>query len=136
MHKTNISGVSRGVIAKQTGINAETIRYYEKIGLLPEPSRSSGGHRVYENEHAQRLRFIKRCRELGFNLDEIRGLLILVDQQEVSCALVQHIADDHVVNIRKKISDLRKMEKTLKDLSSRCSGEDVPDCPIIDVLQR
>ena len=83
MHNLEKSGVSRGVIAKQTGINAETIRYYEKIGLLSEPSRSSGGHRIYENKHGQRLRFIKRCRELGFNLEEIRSLLTLVDQQEV-----------------------------------------------------
>ena len=136
MHKLEITGVSRGVIAKQTGINSETIRYYEKIDLLPEPSRSSGGHRVYENRHGQRLRFIKRCRELGFSLEEIRGLLTLVDQKEVSCERVQHIANDHVMNIRKKISDLRRMERSLKELSSRCSGEDVPDCPIIDVLQR
>ena len=135
MQETEKSGVSRGGIAKQTGINAETIRYYEKISLLQEPSRSSGGHRIYFPAHAQRLRFIKRSRELGFTLEEIRGLLTLVDQEEVSCERVQHIADDHVVSIRKKISDLKRMERTLKELSGGCSGKDVPDCPIIDVLQ-
>ena len=125
--KESKKGITRGVIAKETGINAETIRYYEKIELLQPPARSRGGHRIYNPEHAQRLRFIKRCRELGFTLEEIRGLLMLVDRQEVSCQRVQHIADEHALSIRQKINDLKKMAKTLKDLSNQCSGEDVPD---------
>jgi MerR family transcriptional regulator, mercuric resistance operon regulatory protein len=128
--------LTRGVLANQTGINPETIRYYEKINLMPVPSRSAGGHRIYEDQHSQRLRFIKRCRELGFTLDEIRGLLTLVDRQEVSCERVQHLADDHVISIRRKIADLRSMERTPRDLSSQCSGKDVPECPIMEALQK
>jgi MerR family mercuric resistance operon transcriptional regulator len=95
MNNLKTKNLTRGVLSNRTGINAETIRYYEKIELIPEPSRSPGGHRVYEQEHLQRLLFIKRCRELGFSLEEIRGLLNLVDREEVSCERVQHIADEH-----------------------------------------
>lgn len=127
--------LSRGVLAKRSGVNAETVRYYEKISLLPEPGRSAGGHRVYRDEDFQRLCFIRRCREMGFSLEEIRGLLSLVDGQQVSCERVKSIADEHLQDIRTKISDLKKMEKTLHTLSASCSGEDVPECPIIDSLQ-
>lgn len=127
--------LTRGVLASQTGINPETIRYYEKIHLMPAPSRSAGGHRIFNEQHAQRLRFIKRCRELGFTLEEIRGLLTLVDRQQVSCERVQHVATEHVVSIRRKMADLRRMERTLKELVGQCSGEDVPECPIIQALQ-
>jgi len=136
MNNSKIMNLTRGVLSNRTGINAETIRYYEKVKLIPEPSRSPGRHRMYEQEHLHRLLFIKRCRELGFSLEEIRGLLNFVDREEVSCERVQHIADEHVISIRKKIADLRRMERTLKDLSSQCSGEDVPECPIIETFQR
>lgn len=129
-------GIMRGAIAKQTGLNAETIRYYEKIGLLKEPGRSEGGRRIYSPEDAQTLNFIRRSRELGFSLEDIRGLLALVDKQEISCERIQLIADDHILSIQQKINDLQRMKLTLSELSDRCSGEDVPDCPIIEVLQR
>ncbi len=127
--------LSRGTLAAETGVHPETIRYYEKIQLMPEPPRSDGGHRVYDDQHAQRLRFIKRCRELGFTLEEIRGMLTLVDRGEVSCERVQHLADEHISSVRQKIADLRKIERTLKNLVQQCSGKDVPECPIIDALQ-
>ena len=126
--------VTRGVLAKRSGVNAETIRYYEKIELMPEPGRNSGGHRIYEEVHLQRLCFIRRCREMGFSLEEIRELLSLVDREQVSCEHVQQIAEDHVVSIRQKIKDLQRMQGTLRDLAKQCSGEDVPDCPIIEAL--
>lgn len=126
--------VTRGVLAKHSGVNAETIRYYEKIELMPEPGRNSGGHRIYEEVHLQRLCFIRRCREMGFSLEEIRELLSLVDREQVSCEHVQQIAEDHVVSIRQKIKDLQRMQGTLRDLAKQCSGEDVPDCPIIEAL--
>ena len=129
-----LKSVTRGVLAKQTGVNAETIRYYEKIGLLPEPGRSEGGHRIYDEFHLQRLYFIRRCREMGFTLEEIRELLSLVDREEVSCERVQHIAEEHIVGITAKIRDLQRMKRTLKELASQCSGADVPDCPIIQAL--
>lgn len=126
--------VTRGVLAKQTGVNGETIRYYEKIGLLPEPGRSEGGHRIYDEFHLQRLYFIKRCREMGFTLEEIRELLSLVDRKEVSCERVQNIAEEHVAVITAKVRDLQRMKRTLKELASQCSGKDVPECPIIEAL--
>ena len=126
--------VTRGVLAKRSGVNAETIRYYEKIELMPEPGRNSGGHRIYEEVHLQRLCFIRRCREMGFSLEEIRELLSLVDREQVSCEHVQQIAEDHVLSIRQKIKDLQRMQGTLRDLAKQCSGENVPECPIIDAL--
>ena len=123
------------MLAERSGVNAETIRYYESVALMPEPARSSGGHRVYADSHLQRLCFIRRCREIGFSLDEIRDLLSLVDGAQVSCERVKHIADDHLRDIRAKIADLGKMERTLAALSTQCSGDDVPECPIIEALR-
>ena len=127
--------LSRGILAKRSGINSETIRYYEKIALLPKPDRSAGGHRVYREEDLQRLTFIRRCREMGFSLEEIRGLLSLVDGEQVSCKRVKNIADEHLMDVRAKISDLKKIERTLSKLSASCSGKEVPQCPIIEGLQ-
>ena len=127
--------LSRGTLAQRSGVNSETVRYYEKIALLPAPDRSAGGHRVYQEDDLQRLCFIRRCREMGFSLEEIRGLLSLVDGQQVSCERVKNIADEHLRDIQTKISDLKKMERTLRTLSASCSGDDVPECPIIESLQ-
>lgn len=126
---------TRGILASESGVKAETIRYYEKIDLMPEPARTEGGHRLYEDVHLQRLRFIRRSRELGFKLDEVRELLSLVDGQQVSCEKVQHIAEMHIKDVRAKIVDLREIERTLRDISSQCTGKDIPDCPIIELLQ-
>lgn len=126
---------TRGVLAQRSGVNAETIRYYEKIMLLPEPDRSGGGYRVYTEDDYQRLCFIRRCRDMGFSLEEIRGLLSLVDGEQVSCEQVKRMADNHLADIKSKIADLKKMQRTLRELSSNCSGNDVPDCPIIEALQ-
>jgi MerR family mercuric resistance operon transcriptional regulator len=133
--QTNRRNITRGILAQSSGVNAETIRYYEKISLMPEPARSPGGHRVYSASHLQRLCFIRRCREMGFSLDEIRGLLSLVDREQVSCERVKRIANVHLLDIRAKVADLKKMERTLRELSASCSGNDVPDCPIIEALQ-
>ena len=126
---------SRGSLAKRSGVNSETIRYYEKISLMREPGRSAGGHRVYHEDDLHRLCFIRRCREMGFSLEEIRGLLSLVDGEQVSCKRVKNIADTHIQNIREKIADLKKIERTLSKLSADCSGEEVPECPIIEALK-
>jgi MerR family mercuric resistance operon transcriptional regulator len=124
-----------GELSRQTGCKVETIRFYEQQGLMPDPPRTDGGHRLYSFELAGRLGFIRRSRELGFSMHEIRELLSLVDRQQVSCEKVKSIAEDHLRDIRAKIADLRKMQRTLRDLAGRCSGQDVPDCPIIEVLQ-
>ena len=127
-------GYSIGKVAKLTDCNIETIRYYEREELLTEPPRTDGGHRIYSYQHVQRLMFIRRSRELGFSMKEIRQLLSLVDGELISCELVKDIAEIHRKKMLAKIADLRKMERSLKELSSQCSGVDVPDCPIIDVL--
>ena len=131
MGKTELS---RGTLAKQSGVNGETIRYYEKIGLMPDPGRSSGGHRIYEQPHLKRLSFIRRTRELGFTLKEVRGLLGLVDGGDYTCAEVRDRTLSHLDDVAQKIRDLQKMQRTLKSMAAKCDGGLVPDCPIVDAL--
>lgn len=123
-----------GTLSEQTGCHIETIRYYERIGLLPKPPRTEGGHRIYNKEQMKRLVFICRSRELGFSLEEIRTLLRLVDGKRYTCQQVKTIMEKHLGDIKKKISDLRRLQKTLGDISAQCEGGQVPECPIIDVL--
>jgi MerR family mercuric resistance operon transcriptional regulator len=126
--------LSRGLLAKKTGVNMETIRYYEKIGLMPDPPRTLGGHRTYDQLLLKRLSFIQRCRKLGFTINEIRELLELVDGDDYSCAEVLESTQAHIDRIRIKIKELRVMEETLKAISSQCSGKDVPECAIVEEL--
>ncbi len=126
--------LSRGVLSKRTGCNIETVRYYERVGLMPDPVRSEGGHRLYSEEHVRRLRFIRRCRELGFTIEEIRALLALVDRRDYTCAEVRDISVAHVEEIGRKIKDLRRLEKTMHRMVQACDGGPVPDCPVIDAL--
>ncbi|MEC4681621.1 MAG: helix-turn-helix domain-containing protein [Nitrospirota bacterium] len=126
--------VTIGGLSKQTGCNIETIRYYERIGLLPKPPRTEGGHRLYEREQIKRLVFIRRSRELGFSLDEIRTLLRLVDGKRYTCQEVKALTEEHLGDIKKKIADLKKLQKTLGEISAQCQGGQVPKCPIIDAL--
>jgi len=122
-----------GEISRRTAVKIETIRYYERIGLLSSPPRTGGGHRLYPDTHLKRLVFIRRSRELGFTLDEIRNLLGFVDGGH-SCGEVKDAALRHLKDIRNKIADLRRMERTLSDTAARCEGGTAPKCPIIEVL--
>ena len=126
--------LTRGALAARTGCNIETILYYEKIGLLPPPPRSTGGHRLYGRDLVKRLNFVRRCRDLGFTLGEIRELLRLVDGGTYTCGEVEQLALDHVREIRRKIGDLRRLQRVLETMASQCSGDAVPDCPIIEAL--
>ncbi len=128
--------LSIGPLSRRTGCKIETIRYYERIGLMPVPPRTAGGHRSYGNDHERRLKFIRRCRELGFSIDEIRVLLGLVDGGDYTCGEVKSVTDRHLEQLRQKITDLRKLERTLKTIGAACDGGRVPDCPIIDALYR
>ena len=128
------SEFSIGALARESGVNIETIRYYEKIGVMPKPARSSGGYRQYTAQHSRRLAFIRRGRELGFSLDEIRDLLRLVDGHAYTCEQVRVLTLDHVAEIRRKVRDLRRLERVMTNIASRCSGKRVPECPIIDAL--
>jgi MerR family mercuric resistance operon transcriptional regulator len=124
---------SIGELSHRSGVNIETARYYEKIGLLPPPPRTEGGHRLYSDDHLKRLTFIRRSRELGFTLDKIRNLLGLVEGG-YTCGEVRDAALMHLKDIRRKIADLRRMERTLAETAARCEGGTTPECPIIDVL--
>ena len=126
--------ITRGTLAKRTGCNIETIRYYEKIGLMPDPPRSAGGHRLYGHDHLKRLTFVCRARELGFSIEEVRGLLGLVDGGEDSCAEVKALTLAHVSDIRRKIDDLRNIERVLKVMAAQCDEGEVPECPVIDAM--
>ncbi len=126
--------LSSGALAREAGVNIETIRYYEKIGLMPEPYRADNGYRVYGEPGLKRLSFIRRCRELGFSLDEVRDLLGLVDGGDYTCAEVRDRSIVRLGDVRQKIRDLRKMERTLKEMVSQCDGGLVPECPIVDRL--
>lgn len=123
-----------GQLSEQTHCKIETIRYYERIGLLPVPARSDGGYRIYDDNHRRRLSFIRRSRELGFTIDEIRDLLNLVDGGNYTCRDVKTITMEHVESIRQKIADLKKLEKTLSRIASQCADDATPECPIIDAL--
>ena len=123
-----------GEMSRRTGVNIETVRYYEKIGLMPKPNRSEGGNRLYNGVQLQRLFFIKRCREIGFSQSEIKTLLSMVDHENISCAEVHNVATAHAADIRQKIKDLRKLEKVLTQMANECSRGDVPECPIIEAL--
>lgn len=130
---TSRAALTIGALSKRTGVNIETVRYYEKIGLLPSPPRTEGGHRLYPDAHQKRLVFVRRSRELGFTLDEIRNLLGLVEGG-YTCGEVQETALTHLTGIRRKIADLRRMERTLAETAARCAGGTAPECPIVDVL--
>lgn len=123
-----------GTLSAETGVNIETIRYYEKIGLIPPPPRTEGRQRVYGSVHLKRLTFIRRGRELGFSLDEIRALLGLASGNDLTCAEVKVMTEQHVSGIRSKVKDLRKLERVLTELAAQCRGDAVPECPILDAL--
>ena len=123
-----------GELARATGLNVETIRYYERIGLMPPATRSDGGHRLYGESQGRRLGFIRRTRELGFTLDQVRTLLKLVDGGRYTCAQVKRITVHHLDEVRRKVADLRKIERGLAEMAAQCDGGTVPKCPVIDAL--
>lgn len=123
-----------GELSRRTGVHIETIRYYEKINMLPKASRTAGGRRVYGTTETRILTFIRRARELGFTLVEVRALLDLGGPGTASCSDVCAIAKHHLVEIRTKIADLQKLERLLSDTVSHCSGEATPECAVLDAL--
>ncbi len=134
--RKQVQRMTRSVIAERTGVHIETVRYYERIGLLPAPPRSEGGHRIYDEDLLRRLNFIRRSRELGFTLDEVRGLLLLVDGGDYTCGEVEVLTIAHLGKVRRKLADLKRMEKVLREMIARCEGGEVPECPVIEALFR
>lgn len=125
---------SIGSLSERSGMNVETIRCYEKIGVMPIPARTGAGYRIYNLDDLRRLHFVRRGRELGFSLDELRGMLHLVDGHNFTCAQVQALTIEHLKGIRQKIIDLQRLERVLSDMAKQCSGDQLPECPIIDAL--
>ena len=123
-----------GELSRVSGVIVETIRYFEKIGILPNPPRNSSGYRIYSTAHLERLSFIRRSRELGFSQPEVRKLLTLVDEHSYTCAEVKEMTSKQLTVVRDKITDLQKLEHALANMVDECAGGDVPDCPIVDIL--
>ena len=123
-----------GKLSRLSGVNIETIRYYERIKMLPAPPRTPSGRRIYGAMELRILAFIRRSRALGFSLDEIRALLRLGAPGMASCSEVKKIASQHLEDIRAKLSDLKKLERLLGKTVAKCSGKTVPHCPVLDVL--
>jgi MerR family mercuric resistance operon transcriptional regulator len=126
-----------GELSRRTQCNIETIRYYERIALLPKPRRLGGRYRRYDDKDIARLRFIRRARQLGFTLDDIRAFMQLdgADSREV-CGKAQDLTRGHIAGIRAKIADLRTMERVLSNALCQCESGQQPGCPIIEVLSR
>ncbi len=123
-----------GELSNKTGVNIETIRYYEREAILPEAVRASNGRRVYDEEDVKRLHFIHKCRSLGFTLKEIISLMNLVDTGNYSCKQVHELTLVHVKEVREKMEDLMRMERVLVEMTDQCSQGNVAQCPIIDRL--
>lgn len=126
--------LGRAGLAKLAGCNPETLRYYERIGIMPEPDRTAAGYRRYDEADVSRLKFVLHCRELGFTLDEIRGLLDLVDGGEYTCEIIKDKMLVHLEEIRRKIADLRRMERVLKEVTAQCIDGTQSGCPAIELL--
>lgn len=123
-----------GHLASTTGAKVETIRFYEKTGLLPTPARTEGNYRAYTAEHLNRLSFIRRARDLGFSLEQVRELLALADDRNRSCSAIDAIATEHRLEVERKIRDLQALKAELDNLIDQCSCGTVAECRIIEAL--
>jgi Cu(I)-responsive transcriptional regulator len=127
-------GLNITTVGHATGLKVETIRWYESVGLIPTPPRSAGNYRVYGAAHVERLIFIKRSRDLGFTLDEIRALLDLADHPQRDCAEVDGIARSHLAEVERKAADLERLAAELRRIIASCGGGNVADCKIVESL--
>ena len=127
-----------GALSRATGCHIETIGYYEKLGLLPEPQRTNGGHRLYTQKHEKRLGFILKARGLGFTLDNTRELLSLSENNDRSCAEALDLVEDNLAVVNQKLAELQRIKDSLllmsQDCKCCCSGAKAPDCTIVDAL--
>lgn len=134
--KNSSASLSVGKLAGLAGCKVETVRYYEKAGLMPEPERTAGGHRLYSKGHLKRLYFIRRSRELGFSIAQIRELLGMIDEPDHTCGEIKAIAWDQAREVQRKIEDLQRLKKVLNEITAKCSGGQytIEDCPIVEAL--
>lgn len=125
-----------GKVARQAGVGVETVRFYEREGVIDEPPRRMSGYRQYPPETVARIRFVRRAKELGFTLKEIKELLLLRASPDSRCADVRERALAKVQDIQQRVRDLQKMEKALKRLMAACSGRGpLTECPILEALE-
>jgi Cu(I)-responsive transcriptional regulator len=124
-----------GELGRRTGTKVETIRYYERIGLLAAPLRTAANYRAYGPEHLSRLSFIRRSRDLGFSLEQVRALLDLSDDRSRSCQAVDAIAEQHLAEVDRKIADLQALRRELASMIDQCRCGTVAECRIIDALR-
>ena len=129
-----------GELARRTGTNAPTVRYYEQIGLLPPASRRDGGQRSYGEEDVRRLTFIRRCRDFGFSIEQVRALAALVQDRERSCLEARDLAQSHLEAVRAKLDELKALERAIARFVESCEGACVggpgPDCVILEDLSQ
>jgi MerR family transcriptional regulator, copper efflux regulator len=127
-----------GTLARRVGTTAPTIRYYEEIGLLPRAERRENGQRSYGNDATERLTFIRRCREFGFSIEEVRTLINLMQDRKRSCVEARDLAIVHLASVRAKLSELKKLEKSIAGLVESCEiscfGGPAPDCVLLEDL--
>ena len=123
-----------GEIAAATGVHVETIRYYEREGLVPSPARTASNYRSYGQEHRRRLTFIRRARDLGFSLNQVRELLGLADDRERSCEAVDEIARRHRIQVRAKIAELSALRRELDNIIGQCRHGRIAECRIMNAL--
>jgi DNA-binding transcriptional MerR regulator len=129
-----------GALAERTGTNAPTIRYYEEIGLLRSADRQRGGQRVYGDADVKRLAFIRRCRDLGFSIEQVRSLVALLQDRNTSCMNARDLANEHLVAVREKLTELTALERSIAafvvSCDSSCAGGPGPDCVIFEDISR
>ncbi|HKR20333.1 MAG TPA: helix-turn-helix domain-containing protein [Stellaceae bacterium] len=129
------ASITIGELSRRTGCKVETVRYYERVGLMSPAPRTAGRYRLYDDGDVRRLAFVRRARELGFTVANVRTLLTLaLGQSDGSCAQARELAAAHLAEVRGKIADLRAMERVLDDAVDQCATGDVPNCPVIDAL--
>ena len=127
--------LSIGELGRAAGVKVVTIRYYEQMKLMPEPARTEGNYRAYKQDHLHRLSFIRRCRDLGFTLEQVRDLLRLSTQSKLECSGITRITTRHLKDIELKISDLRRLAAELRRINNRCPGKRlIADCRILEAL--
>jgi Cu(I)-responsive transcriptional regulator len=123
-----------GELARAADTKAETIRYYERIGLFAAPPRTAGNYRDYSTAHVSRLIFIRRARDLGFLIEQIRALLDMADQKEQSCEAVDVIAREHLAEVKRKLADLSALRRELESMIGQCRHGTVAECRILEAL--
>lgn len=129
-------GIAIGELSRRTGVNIETIRYFERVGVLATPPRTGGGRRVYAPDHVRALGFIRRARELGFTPAEVRAIISLGGPAQASCNEIRDIAAHHLARVQAKMIDLAQLENLLASTIDQCGGDGAAGCAVIDMLDQ